>query len=238
MPNLVADIHTHSIASGHAYGTIREMAQAAAEKKLQLLGISEHAPGIPGTCDPIYYCNLKVIPRELYGVKIIFGSEINVLDGGKLSLAQKDLDRLDYGIVGIHSPCYDNQDREKNTENLISCMENEKIFFVSHPDDDRMPLDYEKLVRAAKDNHVALEVNNSSLLKPHIRLNCFANYRTMLKLCAEYKTPIVINSDAHDPSGVGNFAAAKKLIAETGFDENLILNTDAQKMLDFIGFNK
>ena len=58
------DIHTHTVASGHAYGTIREMAQAAAEKKLDLLGISEHAPGIPGTCEPIYFSNLRVAPRN------------------------------------------------------------------------------------------------------------------------------------------------------------------------------
>ena len=53
----ILDMHTHTLASGHAYGTIREMAQAAAENGLKLLGISEHAPGMPGTVDPFYYCN-------------------------------------------------------------------------------------------------------------------------------------------------------------------------------------
>ncbi len=74
------DIHTHTIASGHAYGTIREMAQGAAERGLELLGISEHAPGIPGTCEPVYFSNLRVAPRELYGVEILYGCEINVLN--------------------------------------------------------------------------------------------------------------------------------------------------------------
>ncbi|MGN1142248.1 MAG: PHP domain-containing protein [Oliverpabstia sp.] len=44
MKKIIADVHTHTLASGHAYGTIREMAQAAAEKKLEILGITEHAP--------------------------------------------------------------------------------------------------------------------------------------------------------------------------------------------------
>ena len=39
----ILDLHTHTIASGHAYSTIREMAQAASEKGLKLLGITEHA---------------------------------------------------------------------------------------------------------------------------------------------------------------------------------------------------
>ena len=78
MQSIIADVHTHTIASGHAYGTIREMAQAAAERHLEILGITEHAPGIPGTTDPFYYVNFEVIPRQLYGVRIIHGSEINV----------------------------------------------------------------------------------------------------------------------------------------------------------------
>ena len=35
MQSIIADIHTHTIASGHAYGTIREMVQAAAENILK-----------------------------------------------------------------------------------------------------------------------------------------------------------------------------------------------------------
>lgn len=48
------DVHTHTIASGHAFSTLQEMAQAAADKGLKVLGITEHSPGVPGTCHPIY----------------------------------------------------------------------------------------------------------------------------------------------------------------------------------------
>lgn len=142
MNKLVADLHMHTIVSGHAYGTIREMATAAKEQNLELIGITEHAPGIPGTVDPFYYKNLAVIPKKIGGVELIHGCEINVLSGGKLSLEQEYLKYLDYAIVGIHMQCYQNEGREKNTENLIGCMKNEKVCFVSHPDDDHTPLDY------------------------------------------------------------------------------------------------
>ena len=49
------DVHTHTVASGHAFSTLQEMAVAASEKGLKLLGITEHAPGIPGTCSPAGY---------------------------------------------------------------------------------------------------------------------------------------------------------------------------------------
>lgn len=83
MKTLLADIHMHTLASGHAYGTIREMATAARDRGLALIGVSEHAPGIPGTVDPFYYRNLKAVPRLLSGVEVIHGSEINVLAGGE-----------------------------------------------------------------------------------------------------------------------------------------------------------
>ena len=237
MMKIVADLHTHTIASGHAYGTVREMAIAASERKLSALGITDHAPGIPGTAAPLYFYNLSAVPRELYGVKILFGSEVNVMNDGSLSLPQKYIDRLDYAIAGIHVQCYENQDVEGNTDNLISCMKNDKVYFVSHPDDDHTPLNYERLVKAAKDYHVALEVNNSSFMKPDKRLNCRENYVKMLALCMEYQVPVIISSDAHDPSRVGNFDLAVEWIERCNFDTNLVLNTDVEKVEEFIRFS-
>ena len=66
MKPIVADLHMHTLMSGHAFGTIREMAAEAAAKKLQLIGITEHGPGVPGTCDPIYYRNFRAALRKLY----------------------------------------------------------------------------------------------------------------------------------------------------------------------------
>lgn len=234
MAQIVADLHTHTLVSGHAYGTIREMAYEASNHGIKLLGISEHAPGIPGTVNPIYYMNLGVIPRTLSGVEIIHGCEINVLNDGTLSLEQRYIDHLDYAIVGIHRQCYQDEGRQKNTENMIECMKHEKVCFVSHPDDDHTPLDYELLVKAAKQYHVALELNNSSLGKVDQRLNCVQNYKTMLGLCMEHGVNIIVSSDAHDPSWVGKFDLACNLLEEIKFSEDLILNGSVEKVKEFI----
>ena len=61
------DIHTHTVASGHAYSSLQEMVQAAADKGLQMLGITEHGPSIPGTCPLLYFKNIGVIPKEING---------------------------------------------------------------------------------------------------------------------------------------------------------------------------
>lgn len=222
--DICADLHTHTIASGHAYGTIREMAAAAADQKLKILGISEHAPGIPGTTDPFYYRNLKAVPRNLYGVTIVHGCEINVLNDGARSLDDEMMKYLDYAIVGIHRQCYQDQGRERNTDHLISCMQHPKVRLVSHPDDDHTPLDYSRLVQAAKQWNVALEVNDSSFAKQEERWGCLDNYRCMLQLCEQYRVPVVVSSDAHDPSRVGCFDQALSFLDEIQFDRSLLLN--------------
>lgn len=113
-------------------------------------------------------------------------------------------------------------------------MKEPKIYFVSHPDDDYTPLDYERLVQAAKKYHVALEINNSSLVKKRYRLNCYENYKVMLYLCQQYRVPVIVSSDAHDPAWVGKFELACRLLEELQFDEELILNNDIEKIKDFI----
>ena len=234
MKRIIADVHTHTIASGHAFGTIREMALAASERKLDILGITEHAPGIPGTVNPIYYTCLNLVPRVLSGVYLIHGCEINIMNDGSLSLDDCYIEKLDYAIAGIHLHCYQDAGREKNTNNVISCMKHPKVRFISHPDDDNTPLDYHLLVQAAHDTNTALEVNNSSLFRKEHRLNCYENYITMLNLCQKMDTPVIISSDAHDPSWVGRFDLSEALLDSLSFPEHLILNLDSKKLLDFL----
>lgn len=232
---LILDIHTHTIVSGHAYGTVRENALAASEKGLVGLGLSEHAPGIPGTCEPIYFSNMKAIPRNLYGVNIYYGVENNILNDGTMSLSDRILQRLDYCIAGVHGFTYEDQGVEKNTDAMISCMKNPKTFFVSHPDDSSFALDYERLVKAAKEYGVALEVNNSSFTSSYKR-DVEKNIRTYLELCMKYRANIYVGSDAHDPSQIARFDKAIALLDEVGFDEELIINNSEEKFRKFINF--
>lgn len=234
MKPLIADVHTHTILSGHAFGTVRELAAEAAARKLEILGTTEHGPKIPGTCHPIYFRNIVDAPRNLYGVELLYGSETNVLNSGKVDLDEKHLKCLDYAIAGIHGLCYDDVGLVRNTDNVVSCMSIPKVKFISHPDANNYPLDYRALVEGAREYGCALELNNSSLRKPFLRPGCVENYKTMLPLCMEYGVNIIVNTDSHDPSQVGDFTLAIRLLEEIGFDEDLILNNDAQKLKTFL----
>lgn len=53
--NSVMDLHTHTVASGHAYCSLREMAKVASEKGLEVLGVTEHAPGDAGDLSSVLF---------------------------------------------------------------------------------------------------------------------------------------------------------------------------------------
>jgi len=74
------DLHTHTVASGHAYNTRNEMIAAAVEKGLEILAITEHAPAMPGSCQQIYFSNYKVLPRRHGDLTVLYGTELNILD--------------------------------------------------------------------------------------------------------------------------------------------------------------
>ena len=74
------DTHSHTVVSGHAYNTMKEMASMAAEKGLEGLAITEHAPEMPGSCQLYYFQNLRVVPRTMYGIHLLLGTELNIMD--------------------------------------------------------------------------------------------------------------------------------------------------------------
>lgn len=231
----ILDLHTHTIASGHAYNTLYEMAQAAADHQVQLLGCSDHGPKLPGASHPFHFINFKVIPRQLYGVSILMGCEMNILDcKGTLDLEQRFCRDLDYALAGIHEPCYAGGTVSQNTAAYVNAIKNPRINIISHPDDGRFPYDAETVAAAAAEHHTLLEINNSSLDPRSARQNAHANYLILLEQCRRFKTSVVLNSDAHVAVDVGNHRMAWDLIHEIDFPRELIVNSCAERLAAYI----
>lgn len=99
------DLHTHTTASGHAYNSLYEMVRSASVRGLSLFGCSDHAPAMPGSCHSFHFINFKVLPRTLYGVRLMMGVELNIMDyDGTVDLEQSVLEPLDYAIASLHQP--------------------------------------------------------------------------------------------------------------------------------------
>ena len=229
---IVLDTHAHTLASGHAYNTIKEMAQAAAEKGLEAIALTEHAPKMPGSCHDFYFQNLKVVPRVQCGVKLFLGTEANIMDEhGTVDLPDGVLEKLDLVIASIHPPCYAGQKtKEAITGAYLAAMENPHIDIIGHPDDGRFEVDYYALVKKARETVTLLELNNTSLKPGGFRQNTRENDRKMLNLCKEYQVPISIGSDAHVDVDLANFNLALQLIEECDFPEELVVNTSLERL--------
>ena len=181
----ILDMHTHTVASGHAYSTIHENIQFAKKHGIKVLGTSDHGSTMPGGPAVYFFNNLKVLPREMDGVRILRGMEANILDvdGNIDELDSRALACLDYLIASLHTVCIEPSSKEDNTKAILNAMDQEKVKIIGHPDDSRYELDYEAIVKKAKEKNILLEVNNSSLSPNTSREGARENIKKYLELC-------------------------------------------------------
>ncbi len=231
----IMDLHTHTLASGHAFNSMLEMVDAAILKGIQLFGITDHAPAMPGGAHEYHFECLKLLPRTIKGLSILHGAECNILtDKGELDIENTLLEEMDIVIASIHGPCIRERTREYCTNAIIATMDNPYVNIIGHPDDSRFPLEYEPIVKKAKEKGILLEVNNSSLMPVGFRKNARENYIKMLTLCKEQGVSIIINSDAHYIDRVGLHENAWEVIKEVDFPEELIVNTSIERFRKFV----
>lgn len=233
---LKLDVHTHTVMSGHAYSTLQEMVAAAQQKNLDILGITEHAPGIPGTCNPIYFRNLHVVPRQFGNLRLLLGAELNILDTkGTLDLDEYYYKMLDIRIAGIHLLCWNGGTVEENTQGMINAIRNPWTQIISHPGDGTAELLFEPIVLAAKESKTLLEINNSSLNPNRNKETALRNNLEILRLCKRYEVPVVLSSDAHISYAIADYSFIWPLLQETEFPDQLIMNYFPARFLSYIG---
>lgn len=220
------DVHTHSIASGHAYSTLVEMVSEAQNIGLKIFGITEHTPALPGACHSIYFRNLHVVPRQWGDMRLLLGAELNIINSkGDIDLEDEFFPMLDIRIAGIHKLCWENGTAEENTEGMIRVIQNPWINIISHPGDGTAELNFEPIVIAAKEHNTLLEINNSSLNPVRGKTHkSIPNNIEILNLCKKYEVPVILGSDAHITFDIANYDNVLPLLNETEFPEELIIN--------------
>lgn len=232
---LLVDLHTHTIASGHAYSTITENAQAASRRGLKLLGMTDHGPSMPGAPSLYHFGNLSILPDELSGVKLLPGVEANITNHeGELDMPLNYLEYLKLILVGLHPICYPGGTCEQNTQAYIKAMENPFTDMMVHPGRPDFEMDLEKIAHASALLKIPVEVNNSSLSTIREKGGARENCRSIARYMAKYKGPVILGSDAHFWDRVGEFSEAVELVREVGISQQQILNTSPERVLDYL----
>ena len=225
----IADLHTHTIASGHAYSTVMENAHAAAQRGLKVLAITDHGPLMPGAPHPYYFGNLKVIPEYLYGVRILRGIEANVTDRkGRLDLDDQRLAKLDIVLAGLHTYCAPYGSIAENTAMMVNTIKHPRVDAIVHPGNPEFPIDYSVVVQAAVEFDVAIEINNSSLTVS--RQGSLPHCDTIADLAKQYGAKVMLGTDSHIAASVGDFDAAVMLLEKNGIGPEQIINASLSQL--------
>lgn len=232
--NLPVDLHTHTVASGHAFSTVKEMAEAAAGRDLKMIGVTDHGINMPGGPHEYYFSQLLGLPRIIAGVEILRGVEANIIDdAGNLDMPERLLSRLDLVLAGFHEGCgYEPGSIDANTRAMISTINNGHVHIISHPGNPIFPVDIEKVVLAAKRAGKVLEINNNSfcLSRPGSAPRC----RIFAEMAKKHKVTLCVSSDAHIWHAVGHFEHALEVLGQAGFPSGLVLNSSLERTKNYL----
>lgn len=234
---ILSDIHTHSLASGHgSQDTLTDMARQANAASLEILGVSDHGPATPGSAGSSYFRNLRLADRRLFDVTVLYGVELNILnENGDVDLDDELIGTLDYALVSMHPDTFRSGGAASNTQAFINAMQHPGVRFLGHPDDGRFPVDYERLLSAAKERHVFPELNNSSLMPQAFRKDGLHNSVKILAICKELRLPVLLSSDSHGKSHIGDMRYILPLLEQCDFPPELIINSDPVRLYRILG---
>lgn len=230
---IAGDTHTHTVSCGHAYSTISENARAAYEKGHFFLITTEHTETVAGAPGRTFFKNLpRTVPRVLNNVLMLYGCEVNILPDSSLDLVQSVLDSLDWVIASIHKRIVpENMSADKYTEMWFKAMENPAVDCLGHIGTPEFACDYEAVVQNAAKTNKIIEINSASFV---VREGSAPNCKRVAELCMKYNVPVVLSSDAHFCTRIGDVYEGTKVLSELRFPPELVLNTNYNKIKRYI----
>lgn len=231
--NILVDTHTHTNASTHAYSTLEENVRHAKQIGLEAIAMTNHAPGTPDSPHIWHFSNApKCLPRDIDGVKILFGAEVSILDeDGSVDLPPDVLSALDVVIASIHRDAFAPQNRKVHTHAYLNVLDNPYVDIIGHSGSPDYEYNIEQVLSKAKKEHKMIEINNNSHL---IRKGNVEICMQIAKKCAQMGVYVVVGSDAHFSGNVGNFTEAVSMLREIDFPEELIANLNLKRFLSVL----
>jgi DNA polymerase (family 10) len=199
LSDIRGDLHSHTTASD-GVATIEQMAAAAIERGYQFLAITDHsksqaiANGLSVERLLKHAAAIRKVSDRLKGkIKLLAGSEVDILADGQLDYEDSVLAELDYVVASPHFAL--TQDADKATSRLLRAIENRYVNVIGHPTGrliDRrpgLPVRFEPVFKLAAQTGTALEINSSY---PRLDLN-----ETNARSAIESGVMLSINTDAH-----------------------------------------
>ena len=209
--DLRGDLHCHTVASD-GRNTVEEMASTALERGYEYLAITDHSAthGFGNHVSPDdlrrHIRRVREADRRIEGIRLLTGTEVNVLSDGSLDYADDLLAELDWVVASLHSSFRMSED--ELTARMVRAIEHPLVDAIGHPTGrligrrDPYAIDLERVVDAAARTGTLLEINSNpnrrDLSDVHARL------------AADRGVKLLVNSDAH---GVERLASVRYGVA-------------------------
>jgi len=227
------DLHMHTTASdGRA--SIEEMADAARERGLDYIAITDHskrvtmANGLDGQRLLAQWKEIDAINAAAEDNFVILkGVECDILENGDMDIEDEVLQHADWVIASVHYG--QNQPRQQITDRIVGAISNPNITMVAHPTGrllnkrEAYELDLDAVYQAAVEHGKLLELNSNPM-----RLDLKDVYLAAAK---RHGIPIVINTDAHRPAGFSDLRFGIKQARRAGLTKSDVANTKTVKQL-------
>lgn len=233
----IADLHTHTLASSHAYSTITENALWASQHGIKYLAMTDHGIRMEDAPHTWHFENLGTLPDELHGVRILRGIEANIVDfDGNIDIFKNYIyGTLEWINVSFHPQVIMPSTVSDHTKAYLGVLKNPHVDVIAHSEDKNYVYDYDEVAKACADSGKLIEVNVCRLER---KSGADERYTRILEACEKYGTRIVVGSDAHFYTKIGEFGPAVQLIEKLGFPSELILNADETKFNEYLKTRK
>ena len=192
------DLQMHTTASD-GRNSIEEMGSAAKKLGYEYIALTDHSKAVTvanGLDEKRTLEQIKKIrsaQEKVPGIRLLAGSEVDILKDGALDLDDEVLAQLDVVVCSVHS--YMNLDSAEMTDRILAAIENPYTQVLAHPTGrlvlrrDPFLYDMEKILDAAKKHGVAMECNaypdRLDLKDVHLRM------------AKDRGVKIVISTDSH-----------------------------------------
>ena len=224
--DLRGDLHMHTSRSDGRH-SLAEMVRAARDRGYAYVAVTEHSKALAmtGGFDEARVersvREIEAVRREVPGIEVLHGIEVDILGDGALDLDDDALDRLDWVVASLHSRLA--QPPAEATARVLRALEHPAVCALGHPTGRMIgtrpasPFDMEQVVARAAELGVALEINSQpdrlDLSDAHARLA-----KTM-------GATMVIDSDAHSTATLDLVRYGVFVARRAGLERADVLNT-------------
>jgi len=227
--DIKGDLHVHTNYSDGTL-TIKELAGLAREISYEYICVCDHSQSVR-------YANglsperlikqmeeIDTLNKKLKGVKILKGTEVDILQDGQLDFPDELLKRLDFVVAAIHSGF-----KKNVTERILRAMENPHVTVIAHPSGrlisrrEGYEVDLEKVLEGAQKMGKVLELN---AYYDRLDLNEF-----YLKKAKDRGIKISMGTDAHSAQGLDMMQFGIGIARRAWLEKSDILNCLSYKQI-------